>query len=67
LISTVIAVPASWWIANKLLQTFAYRIGLGANVILPGMLAVFILSGLIVGWQALRAALANPVDSLRYE
>jgi putative ABC transport system permease protein len=66
-IATVIAVPTSLWIAGMLLGSFAYRIGLGFGVVLPGILTIFILSSLITGWQAIRAVLANPVESLRSE
>lgn len=66
-IAAIVAVPLSLWLASMLLQTFAYRIDLGVSVLLPGVMAIFLLAGLTIGWQALKAALANPVEALRYE
>lgn len=66
-IAALLAVPLSLWLANLLLQQFAFRITLGPNVILPGLAAVFCAGAITVGWQALRAALTNPVQALRYE
>ena len=67
LIATAIAVPLSVWLVGMLLQSFAYRIDVGPGIILPGVLSVFALSGLTIGWQAVKAALVNPVRALRYE
>jgi putative ABC transport system permease protein len=67
LLSVIIASPIAWFVMNKWLETFAYRIELGPGVfILAAILALGI--GLItVGWQALKSAVANPVEALRYE
>ncbi len=67
LVAAAVAIPISILISSKLLQTFAYRIELGLGVILPAVVAMFFAGALAVGWQAYRAALANPVESLRYE
>lgn len=67
LVAAAIAIPLSILISSKLLQTFAYRIELGPGVILPAVVAMFLAGALAVGWQALRAALSNPVNALRYE
>lgn len=66
-IAALIAVPLSLWLANLLLQQFAFRITLGPHVVLPGLAVVFCAGAITVGWQALRAALTNPVQALRYE
>ena len=66
-IATLIAVPASLWISNQLLQTFAYRIAPGLEVVLPGLLAVYGVSALAVLWQTVKSARTNPVEILRYE
>ncbi len=66
-IAAIIAVPASLWLGGMLLQTFAYRISLGPGVVAPGVASIIVLGGIIVGWQAARAAFANPVTSLRSE
>ncbi|MBC7892775.1 MAG: ABC transporter permease, partial [Sphingobacteriaceae bacterium] len=67
LISVVIASPLVWWAMHRWLQDFATRIDLGWWVFaLAGGLAL-VVALLTVGVQAVKAALANPVDSLRSE
>jgi putative ABC transport system permease protein len=67
LISLVIAIPLTWWVMHNWLQDFAYRISIEWWVFaLAGMLAILIALA-TVGFQALKAALTNPVKSLRTE
>ncbi len=67
LISNIFAWPAAYFIMNEWLKSFAYRINIGIwAFVLSGMLAVGI-ALVTVSYQAIRAAWANPVDSLRYE
>lgn len=67
LVSMLVAVPVSWFVMNKWLQNFAYRINMSWWIFLiAGMLAIFI-AAVTVSWQAIRAARANPVKSLRME
>jgi putative ABC transport system permease protein len=67
LIAFVIAVPVTWWIMYNWLQDFAYRINIQIWVFaVAGVLAVLI-ALLTIGIQALKAAVANPVKSLRTE
>ncbi|HVV04549.1 MAG TPA: FtsX-like permease family protein, partial [Puia sp.] len=67
LISLLIAVPLTWWVMDSWLQDFAYRISIQWWVFaLAGVLAIAI-ALLTVGIQALKAAVANPVNSLRTE
>jgi putative ABC transport system permease protein len=62
-----IATPLGWWATNEWLQNFAYRIDVGWWVFgLAGMLAIFI-ALFTVSFQAIKAAVANPVKSLRTE
>jgi putative ABC transport system permease protein len=66
-LANAIALPLAWYIMNKWLQDFPYRINLTIwPFLLSGLLALFI-ALLTVSWRALRAATANPVESLRYE
>jgi putative ABC transport system permease protein len=66
-IGFVIAIPVAWYTMNRWLQDFGYKVDIGIAVfILAGMSAVFI-ALITVGWQSVRAALANPVDSLQTE
>ncbi len=67
LIASLIAFPVAWWGMSKWLQSFAYRINIGWWVfVLAGLAAVFI-ALITVSFQAIKAAMANPVKSLRTE
>jgi putative ABC transport system permease protein len=67
LLSAVLAFPLAWWAMHRWLQDFAYRIDIGWEVfVLAGFLALGIALVTVI-FQALRAALANPVVSLRNE
>lgn len=52
---------------NRWLQNFAYRVDVEINVFVVAGLVALIVAMLTVSTQAIRAALVNPVDSLRYE
>ena len=67
LVASVIAWPVAWYAMSRWLQDFAYRISLGIGTfVLAGTLALVIALA-TVSYQAIKAALANPVDALRYE
>ncbi|MBA7651979.1 hypothetical protein ES703_59808 [subsurface metagenome] len=67
LIANLFAWPAAYFVMNEWLKSFAYRINIGVwAFVLSGLLAVGIALG-TVSYQALKAARANPIDSLRYE
>jgi putative ABC transport system permease protein len=67
LLANLIAWPIAYYIMHRWLQSFAYRSGIGLWVfVLSGLMALFI-ALMTVGFQAVRAAAANPVVSLRYE
>ncbi len=67
LIANVIAWPIAWYAMRRWLENFAYRIELSWWLFaLAGLLALVIALA-TVSWQTIRAATANPVDSLRYE
>lgn len=66
-IANLLAIPAAWLVTNKWLQNFAYRIDVSWWIFaLAGALALAI-AVCTIGVQAVRAALANPVEALRYE
>ncbi|RTL58784.1 MAG: FtsX-like permease family protein [Sphingobacteriales bacterium] len=67
IISTVLAVPLSWWAMNKWLQDFAYRINIGWWVFAAAGVLALLIAVLTVSSQAIKAALTNPVKSLRTE
>jgi putative ABC transport system permease protein len=66
-IAFVIAAPLAWWTLNGWLQDFQFRIDIGAGIFLLAILVTGIIALVTVGWQSSRAALANPVKSLRTE
>ncbi|MCW5911460.1 MAG: ABC transporter permease [Cyclobacteriaceae bacterium] len=67
LISCFIAFPVVWWVMHQWLQGFAYHIPISWWIlVIPGAVAVLI-ALITVSFQAVKAALANPVDSLRSE
>ncbi len=66
-ISIFIAGPFAWWAMNKWLEDFAYRIEIQWWMFAFAGLAALILAILTVSGQAIRAAIANPVKSLRNE
>jgi ABC-type antimicrobial peptide transport system permease subunit len=66
-ISVLVAVPISWGVMNEWLQSFAYRTNLGATVFLIAGGSILLITLLTVGIQALKAAWANPVKTLRAE
>lgn len=67
LLSFVVATPISWWLMHKWLQDYANRVSLSWDVFaLSGGTVLLIALGTIC-WQAVRASLANPVETLRAE
>ncbi len=67
LIAAVIAFPIAWYAMHKWLQDFAYRIGIPWWIfVLAGIIAA-IVAFVTISFQAIKAALANPVKSLRTE
>jgi putative ABC transport system permease protein len=67
LIANVMAWPLAYLAMNKFLQNYAYRIDLGWSAFILAASLAFFIALLTVSFQAIRAALANPVDALRYE
>ena len=67
LIASVIAFPIAWWTMNKWLQSFAYRINISWWVFGVAGLLTIAIALITVSFQAIKAAIANPVKSLRTE
>lgn len=67
LIAMVIAFPLAWWATTQWLKGFAYSIHLNAGVFLIAGVAVILLTLLTISFQSVKAALANPVKSLKSE
>lgn len=62
-----VAVPIAWYSMNRWLENFAYKIEIGVMVFVLAGLVAAVIAVVTVSWQSLKAALANPVDSLRNE
>jgi len=67
LIASVIAFPIAWLGMNRWLQDFAYRISIGWWIFLVAGLAALAIALMTMSFQAIKAAIANPVKSLRTE
>jgi ABC-type antimicrobial peptide transport system permease subunit len=66
-VASVIAFPVAWWAMNKWLQSFAYRIDIGWWVFVAAGSTALVIALATVSFHATRAAIANPVKSLRTE
>ncbi|MGC4035816.1 MAG: ABC transporter permease [Chitinophagaceae bacterium] len=66
-IAFIIAVPVAWYFMNGWLQNFVYRIHMSVGVFILAIVSSLIIAWITVGYRAVRAALANPVKSLRTE
>ncbi len=66
-VAFLLAAPVAYLVLREWLSEFAYRIDLTAGVFLLGGIFAVVIALLTVSYQALRAATADPVDSLRYE
>jgi putative ABC transport system permease protein len=67
LVSAAIGLPLAWWAMHRWLEDFAYRIDIGWEIALLALVVAAGIAMLTVSIQALKAALANPVKSLRTE
>ncbi|MGC4101700.1 ABC transporter permease [Ferruginibacter sp.] len=67
LIAITIATPVAWYLMNKWLQDFAYKTNIGWMVFALAGLAAVVIAVATISFQAIKAAVANPVKSLRTE
>jgi len=67
LISNVIALPFAWYLMDKWLSNFAYRISLTYDIFLITVALSLVIALITVSYQAIRAALTNPIRVLKYE
>jgi putative ABC transport system permease protein len=67
LLANVIAWPLAWWLLNKWLENFEFRIHMGPGVFILAAFSALLITLLTISYQSLKAALANPVKSLRTE
>ena len=66
-IAVVLASPLAWWVMNKWLQDFAYRTGISGWVFAIAGVVAIATAILTVSFQSIKAAMSNPVNSLRNE
>lgn len=66
-IALVIATAGGWWLMERWLQNYAYRVSIRVDVLLLAGGALLTVTVLTVGVQSLKAALVNPIRSLRAE
>jgi predicted permease len=67
ILSCVVAFPLGWWVMDKWLLQYEYRIGLNWQVfVLVGLMAI-VIAIITVSFQSIKAAMSNPVNSLRTE
>ena len=66
-IASIIAFPVAWWAMNQWLRSFAYRTGVSWWIFAAAAAAAVLIALVTVSFQTIRAALANPVKSLRSE
>ncbi len=67
LIASCIAFPIAWWGANKWLQSFAYRVDISWWIFVVAALIALSIALFTVSFQAIKAAIANPVKALKAE
>lgn len=67
LFSMIIAFPVAWWAMHKWLENFAYRINLELWMFLAAAVTALLIALITISFQAIKAAVANPVKSLRTE
>jgi putative ABC transport system permease protein len=66
-VAIVIATPLTWWSMSQWLNDFAYRVQIGPGIFLIASLIAILVAVITISFQSLKAALANPVNSLRNE
>jgi ABC-type antimicrobial peptide transport system permease subunit len=63
----LVAAPVAYFVMQNWLEDFAYRISIGAGVFALALGVTLLIAAFTVGYRATKAALANPVEALRYE
>jgi putative ABC transport system permease protein len=66
-LSFCIAAPLGWWVMHRWLRGFAYRTGIPAWIVVLGGVSAIVIALVTVSLQSVKAATANPVESLRSE
>lgn len=67
LIAFIVAAPVAWFAMDKWLQEFAYHINIGPAIFLISIITTLVIAGITISHQSIKAALMNPIKSLRSE
>ena len=67
LLANLIAWPLAWLMMTKWLQNFAYKVDIGLWIFIISTVVTLFIALVTISYQSIKAAIANPVDSLRYE
>jgi putative ABC transport system permease protein len=67
ILANIIALPVAWYVMNKWLQNFAYRIHVGIDILMLASGIALLLAIVTVSFKVYQAASANPIDAIRYE
>jgi putative ABC transport system permease protein len=67
LIAAMIALPVSYYFLERWLNDFAYRISLPIDILILSVLLSAVLAGFAVSFRSIKAAMANPIDSIKSE
>ncbi|MBA4850872.1 ABC transporter permease [Emticicia sp. BO119] len=67
IIAFLVAAPLAWWLMSNWLQDFKFRIDIKIDVFILAITSTFVVAALTVGYQVIKAALMNPMKSLRSE
>jgi len=67
LIAAVLAFPIAWWVMHTWLKDFAYRVNIGGWIFILAGTSAILISLFTISYQAVKAAVTNPVNSLRTE
>ena len=67
ILANIIAWPVAYFVMNKWLQNFAYRINISVLPFILSALLALVIAVFTISYQAIKAATSNPVDALKYE
>ena len=66
-ISCLVAFPVAWWMMHNWLQNYKYRIEISWWIFLAAGISAILIALITISFQSIKAAIANPVKSLRTE
>ena len=67
LVAILVAFPLAWYITSQWLHSFAYRIDIGPGIFITAGASIITITLITISYQAIKAAIVNPVKSLKSE